>query len=200
MTRFLAPRYFSPEQIGAVERALTELSIGDEEGVRIFIIALEYELAEYEKYASDQEPPEMQTKAPDPELAALSRDLLQALTQIKQLPAESRRWMLERLSTEDMFDRRHDQAYLDAVTTQLARIAEACVCSTSDQHIIAELGEAEKHFIGVLAEAYFECFETAPGKNGGEPFISLLQRVVEISGLDIPLEKSRLEPILSTIG
>lgn len=47
MTRFMAPRYFTQEQNDAVVQALTELGIGDDEGVRIFIIALEYELVEY---------------------------------------------------------------------------------------------------------------------------------------------------------
>ena len=200
MTRFLAPRYFSPEQNSAVVQALADLSIGDEEGVRIFIIALEYELAEYEKYASDQPPPEKKTKAPNSELATLSGDLVELSEHLKQIPESSRQLLLESLSSEDTFDRHHDQAYLDAVATQLMRIARACMNAVRAQPAISDLGEAEKHFISVVAEAYFECFEASPAANGGEPFISLLQRITEVSSLDIPLKKDELEPILSTVG
>ena len=200
MTRFLAPRYFSPEQNSAVVQALNELGIGDEEGVRIFLIALEYELAEYVKQAADHESPEIKAEAPNPELAALSRDLVQASQQLEQIPAGSRRSLLQRLSAEDIFGRRHDQAYLDAVVTQLTRIANACMQEKCIQPTMPDLGEAEKHFISVVAEAYFECFEASPGANGGEPFISLLRRITAVSGLDIPVEKSQLEPIISVIG
>ena len=49
MTRFMKPRFFEPEQQAAVEAVLEQLDIGDLEGRRIFVLALEYELAEYEK-------------------------------------------------------------------------------------------------------------------------------------------------------
>ena len=57
MTRFMAPRYFDREQLQAVETLLEHLEIGDDEGRRIFIIALEYELAEYDNTSQNNNPP-----------------------------------------------------------------------------------------------------------------------------------------------
>ena len=203
MTRFMAPRYFTQEQNQAVEQALQQLEIGDEEGVRIFIIALEYELAEYEKWGAADKPEskEIGSRAQDPELEKLSRDLVEAAQQLGRLPESSQSLLLDRLTTQDSFARIHDRAYLEAVVVELTRIAAACAVETQVRPVADRgLGEAERHFVGVVAEAYFECFERYPQADGGEPFTSLLRRIAEISGLHIPLNKEELEPIFASIG
>lgn len=204
MTRFMAPRYFTQEQNDAVVQALTELGIGDDEGVRIFIIALEYELVEYGKSlpapTSEIPPSEPVTQPILPELAQLAREITVVVEGLSQLPDNSRRSLLERLSAQDPFARPHDQAYLDAVTTELTRIA--LICQQQQQPLTTDvvLREDEKQLIGAVAGAYFECFESLPAADGGEPFTSLLQRIVEISDLPIVLDKRELEPILAEIG
>jgi hypothetical protein len=202
MTRFMAPRYFTQQQNEAVEQALRQLEIGDDEGVRIFIIALEYELAEYEKRgaADKQEKRGTESGAQDTELEKLSRNLVEVARQLGQLPESRRSSLLGRLTAQDRFARIHDRAYLNAVSAELTRIAAVCADEARERLAAGELGEAERHFVGVVAEAYFECFERYPRADGGEPFTNLLQRIVEISGLNISLRREELEPILSTVG
>ena len=200
MARFMTPRYFTQEQNDAVEQSLRQFHVGDDEGVRIFIIALEYELAEYDKYEIGQSPVITETETTDPELGKLSRDITEIILQLGRLPESSRQLLLDHLSSTDPFARRHDQAYLDAVATELTRIAAVCTDARQIQSVSTGLSESEKHFVNVVAEAYFECFEAYPQADDGEPFTSLLQRVIEISGLNISVTKKELEPILSTIG
>lgn len=200
MTRFMAPRYFTPEQNGAVEQALKALNIGDDEGVRIFIIALEYELAEYENLGSARQPEQQVPDSPAPPIEQLSQELATVASQLGQLPEAGRLWLLNGLTRQDPFARVHDQAYLDAVVAELMRIASVCAAGQRPVPTENGLGDAEKHFIGVIAEAYYECFEARPCDSGGEPFTTLLQRIFEISGLHIRLNKGELDQILASIG
>ncbi len=200
MTRFMAPRYFTQEQNDAVAQSLLQIGIDDEEGVRIFIIALEYELAEYEKCGPSNEPQQAKSETLDPELDSLSRYMAETAQLLEQTAESSRQLLLDNLSTDDPFVRCHEQAYLDAVAAEMKRIATACTNGRPVQTVVSNLGASEKHFVSVVAEAYFECFETSPRADDGEPFTNLLRRIIEISGLQIPLKKEELEPILSTIG
>ncbi|MCB1759965.1 MAG: hypothetical protein KDI68_09340 [Gammaproteobacteria bacterium] len=200
MTRFITPRYFTEPQSQAVEQSLKRLSIGDPEGIRVFIIALEYELAEYEKLPQeDVTETVVSATTPAPELARIADLAEQTATALTGLAGEARAALLLQLSTSDRFGRRHDDAYVGAVSAELLRIAEACGSSTLPVPAPTEndrLRPADEHFIRTLAEAYYECFETLADDNGGEPFYSLLQDIFEISDLRINLDLERLQGLL----
>jgi hypothetical protein len=202
MTRFITPRYFTEPQSQAVERSLQRLSIGDEEGVRVFIIALEYELAEYEKIPRSETDTD-DTPAPLPAVAPAVAGIAgladETATAIGKLSADKRAQLLQRLSESDRFARRHDDAYLEAVTTELLRIVDACgtpAVQVVQVPVNVKLNPADEHFIRVVAEAYFECFETPATDNGGEPFYSLLQDIFEISGVQIELDADAMMELL----
>ena len=204
MTRFMTPRYFTQTQQAAVEQAVRQLNLVDEEGLRIFIIALEYELAEYEKLAGTTAPtvaPQaVVNEQPLAALQTLTRELDRVILQLKQLPEQAQQQLLTQLSAEDRFARPHTKSYLDAMVIELSRISTVCA---QLQEGVAErtgLSATESHFISMVAEAYFECFELHPRENDGEPFATLLQRILEICGLKIALSSAVLQPILSKIG
>lgn len=196
MTRFVKPRFFEPMQQEAVESALRQLEIGDPEGRRIFVLALEYELAEYEKSAA-----ETAEQAPMPadtgNLSELGSAAVAMSVLLKQLPPEPADALCDRLSTTDPFQRRFDHAYLDALAAENDRVAVACR-ELETQPVSGDrgLGAAESHFIALVAQAYAECFEIPAGTGENDPFYRLLVRIMAISGLEFPVSEELLASVL----
>ncbi len=196
MTRFMAPRYFEQEQHQAVEALLEDLDIGDQEGRRIFIIALEYELAEYERDALHQDaaPPPLGNGS---DLLVIARSAETLGEKLRGLAPPSREVILERLAASDPFVRGHDHTYLEALEGHIERLADACdrEAAASRTNTPGD-NEPQIQFITVVAEAYWECFEIDPMASDCKPFNTLLEAVSEICQLGIRMDNRQLNRIL----
>ncbi|MCB1857203.1 MAG: hypothetical protein KDI63_02975 [Gammaproteobacteria bacterium] len=197
MTRFMAPRYFDREQLQAVETLLEHLEIGDDEGRRIFIIALEYELAEYDNTSQNNNPPPPLPSPPEnfQRVASAAEELCRAL---QSLPEDEGATVLHTLTGSDPFQRIYNTDYLNALQRHAERLADACRAARPVKLTpAAPLSENQAQFINILAEAYWECFETQPNVDGLQPFAALVNGIIDICQLGIELDHPQLELLLS---
>jgi len=197
MTRFMQPRYFEQEQLEAMEKTLARLEVGDDEGQRIFIIALEYELAGFENL------PEEAAAAPVVEIAderlsdipAAARELRLLLQQLGEDSVEK---LSGQLSLSDPFARQYGKKYLLALQDELERVSSACNDACKEGVPPAPgLSASAQRFIATLAEAYAECFESEPDLDGGESFQQLLQEIIRTCDLDFKVDESELMQLLA---
>lgn len=200
MTRFVKPRFFEPKQQEAVESALRRLSIGDAEGRRIFVLALEYELAEYEKSAAEASEQQSMPAGTEmlSDLGSAAAEISGLLSDLVSTQAEA---LCDQLSTTDPFSRRFDRDYVAALAAENNRVAAACrEMETQPVSGNRGLGVAESHFIALVAQAYAECFEISVTTGENDPFFKLLVRIMEISGIDFPISEEVLAGVLRQEG
>lgn len=195
MTRFMKPRFFDPSQQDAVAAVLDLLNIGDPEGRRIFILAMEYELAEYEKYLTKS--PVRDEAGGDNKLRDISLAASGLSSLLKDLPDMMISGLCEQLAEFDTYSRSYNEAYLSAMSVELDRVALASWHPDQQRSTAqGQLGEAGAHFVEMFAEAYAECFETPPLPDAAGPFALLLNQVVQIAGLDMSVRETDLRRIL----
>ncbi len=216
MSRFVQPRYFDQAQSEAMESTLRQLAIGDDEGQRVFIIALEYELAEFENYSSgeaaDISPPSEPVTEPSAvmtsgEFRAIAEAAAALASLLKQLTGEEQARLCEQLAASDTYSRQYGPGYLKALDIELKRLANTAQDETDEPAPDpaappAEKGltDADQRLIATLAEAYAECFESDPRNQEGETFTRLLQRIMEISGLPMRPEQAQVMQVLQNTG
>ena len=210
MARFIQPQFFTPAQLDAITGLLDRMAISDEEGRRIFVIALEYELAEYEKERAEQpEVPEQAAQAeaaqppPGPELESLVQATEVLVQRLRTLPEADAGVLLERLQAHDPYRRHYPGQYLPALVQELERLLEACAgdgaAGPSAAMVTAPppaVDAAGRHFVLAVAEAFEECFETDPAADGGTALGRLLQQVIDSCGLPLRLQGETLQQLL----
>ncbi len=210
MARFIQPQFFEPEQLTAIGGLLDRMAISDDEGRRVFIIALEYELAEYEKQRAEQPADEMPATvasepetAADPGLADLAESANGLLEQLQVLPPASADTLRARLQEGDPYRRRYPEQYLPALAQELERLVDACTDAaptTGASPSAPTLGGADRRFVLAVAEAFEECFETDPAADDGAALLRILQQVVESCRLPLRLDQSLLRELLQDRG
>ncbi len=210
MARFIQPRYFEPGQIDAIGALLDEMAISDEEGRRIFIIAVEYELAEYEKAlqgtvaVGDQEPPHAEEVPPatvaDPELDRLRTTAERLIGQLRSLPDATAREIRQRLQQGDPFQRRYEDLYLPSLQAELERLTAACgevvPEAVADAGPVTAIDPAGRSFVLSVAEAFAECFEQDPRAVEAAAMYRLLQHIIDSCGLPLRLDRETLQRLL----
>ena len=194
MARFMKPQLFDEPQRERLEQILADLGIGDEEGRRIFVFALEYELAEYEEYRHHEEP------APSPPPPPAGSPLGEAA---RRLAAELREGLadgsldplLEALSRDDPLGRRYDRHTAEVLEALLERIAELSGGTRAPPS--PTLGAAERRLLGLLAKAYNECFEEEPTPDPHGPFARLLEAIFRETGLELHPGEAELREVIT---
>lgn len=205
MARFIQPQFFEPTQLDAITRLLDEMAISDEEGRRIFIIALEYELAEYEKERLELPAPPAGpavAAAPenDPSLAAMADAASRLMEHLQAVPGAAADALLGRLQQQDPYQRQYDDQYLPALRLELERLLAAC--RESDRPTAAAapeptLNDADRRFILSLAEAFAECFEENPAAGQAAVLYRLLRQVIDSCGLPLQVDQTGLQELLA---
>ena len=152
MKRFVKPELFDAKQQQALEKSLSKLHIGDDDGRKLFIRALSYALAEYDE--KQEELQEQEGEKPSSPLGDIAATATSLATQLEQLTTSDAKKLSQHLSATDPFNRGHDNAYLDAISHELVRIA-----SVSDKPGNTALNNADREFLALVEETYRECFE-----------------------------------------
>jgi len=197
VAQFMKPHLFGEAQREEIIADLERLGVGDEEGRRIFVYALEYELAQFELQRSS-EPPD-QTPVPPAvtdRWSTLKSAAEALLSTLRGLDAAERTALLETLSTTDRFDRTHEPRYLAALEAELARLGELPTVREPPPSAPPTVSSAERRFVQTLAKAYHDCFETPATAAARGPFARLVATVLPPLGIDLRLSREQLREIL----
>jgi hypothetical protein len=136
---------------------------------------------------------------------------------IQALDAGATTSLFQALRDADRFQRGYDDAYLMALTGELARLVEAAAsqpvavataeASTETPVAAAPVpaprkvpapkpSPAARQFIIRAADAFEECFDQAPTAQVGGPFAAMLKALVMATGIRIPTDARNLAEIL----
>lgn len=199
MTHFMKPHFFDQAQKTAIEKRLEQLKIGDDEGRRIFILAMEYELAEYEEELPDEAEQTVQP-APDENFSGIASATDSLLALLKGVSNRTGETLTERLASDDRFSRQYDEKYLAALATELERLSSACHAGSEKVPVAqAGLSKSASNLIAMIAEAYSECFELDPLPGNDQPFTRLLDELLRISDLEMQITETALSEILGQL-
>jgi hypothetical protein len=152
-----------------------------------------------------------------PALAELAEVAKTLSGRLQALDTESRTRLFQTLHQVDRFHRGYDDAYLRALTGELARLAEGAAPQPTAV-ATAEAGPelpaapapppapkkvpapkpspAARQFIIRAADAFEECFDQAPTAQVGGPFAAMLKALAVATGIRIPTDARSLAEIL----
>ena len=152
-----------------------------------------------------------------PAMAELAEAARALSGRLQVLDAESRTRLFQALHYGDRFQRGYDDAYLMALTGELAHLAEAAapqpaVPPTTEagpempaapapipapKNVPApKPSPAARQFIIRAADAFEECFDQAPTAQVGGPFAAMLKALAVATGIRIPTDARNLAEIL----
>ena len=152
-----------------------------------------------------------------PALAELAEAARTLSGRLQALDAEYRTRLFQALHQGDRFQRGYDDAYLLALTGELARLAEgaapqptAVATAEAGPELPAALAPppapkkvpvpkpspAARQFIIRAADAFEECFDQAPTAQVGGPFAAMLKALAVATGIRIPTDARNLAEIL----
>ena len=116
---------------------------------------------------------------------------------MKTLPDAQIDVLCQQMANFDTYSRKYTKEYVSALSIELDRVALASWDPDPQQSAGQDgLGNAEKRFVEMFAEAYAECFEISPSPEASSPFALLLDQVVRIAGLDMSVGEADLRVIL----
>ena len=199
MNRFLKPTQLDDDQRDVVAEVLSRLDIGDAEGRRIFVYALDYELTEYVNFLH-KNPPAADEPSPEipHEIQLLTDALNQVVDSLNRLPEDSRARLFNGLKAHDDYQREYTQEYLDALLGELMRLQAACEDSQQGPAVTraSSTERPESEFVRMLANAYTECFEEPPKPTKSGPFAQLLDVIGEQIQLDLTFDERSLADLI----
>lgn len=201
MNQFLKPKQLDDAQREVVADALLRLDVGDAEGRRIFVYALDYELTEYANFLNKMP---LAEKKLTPEIPRALEDLHGLLGRIlekfDQLPDDNRTQLFERLQAHDDYRRQYGEEYLDALLSELKRVGAVCedLMRASSVKPSASHERPEGQFVRMLANAYLECFEESPQPTESGSFARLLDIIGEQIGMDLNFDEDALSILVSS--
>ncbi len=195
---FVEPYQPDAEQRSAIRRVLDELDISDDEGRRIFMLALEYEIGAFQQVVLEHlEPVEETVPAADEGLGDIAQTAKQLLELLDAASAETSTRILQSMADADIFNRIADTRYLASLRCEIDRLACACERGMSSDHRPRNpADEAGRRFIDMLANIYSECFEAKPTPEPSEPFARILGTIVEQTALPVRFDEGFVREIL----
>lgn len=197
-SRFVDPYRTDADQRTAIRQVLDDLNISDEEGRRIFLLALEYEIGAFQQVVLEHLEPIEETGPADERLSDIAKAAKQLLDLLDAACEETRAHILQGMVNADIFNRIADTRYLASLQCEIDRLA--CACETgleADRRQQGPVNEASRRFINMLANVYSECFETNPTAEPDEPFAHILKTIVEQTGLPVRFDVGFVEETLS---
>jgi hypothetical protein len=204
---FVEPWRLTDREKAAIAKALEKRKIGDAEGRRIFVGALEYELSAF-RVAEARQP--VEEPAPlEVDLSALraiagvAQDLAAKLGEI---PQDQEPALLQTLEVQDEMGRGYSARYLDRLYQEVSRLAEACGLLSAELEAAQprealpaeETSPAMLELISSLTHVFEECFEQTPTTAARGAFAATLKAVADGVGLEIPRSREVLEQVLGS--
>ena len=205
-SRFVAPYYLQEQDQNAIAEILEQAQLSDDEGRRLFVTAMEYEVAAYSANP-DEKPVAVVVEHPsspgqsriDEELAGIGGSARQLAALLSGSHKGTRNILLERLSESDTFGREHGARYLIQLELELGRIVEACSRQPSEPAPprIPPVGEHTRQLIVQLARIYSECLEVEMDPDQLEIFGRILCIIRDSAQISLPCDGETLSGILA---
>lgn len=201
MNRFLKPKQLDDDQRSVIADALSRLNLGDAEGRRIFVYALDYELTEYVNYLGKQPQIDEESAPVKPlkleELLGLLKQLSENLQNLTDHEATA---LLDCLTENDLYRRQYAKDYIGALIAELVRVQIACndALQQQTQKPVPSTERPEGEFVRMLANAYIECFEQPPQPSKSGSFAQILKLVGEQIGLDLNFDETALKRLIAS--
>jgi len=205
-SRFVAPYNLQGRDHAAIEEILKQAQLSDDEGRRLFITAMEYEVATYCANPDEQPTTVAVETLPlpgqsriDEELAGLGGSAQQLANRLSGSHKGTRNTLLERLTETDAFGREHGVRYLMQLELELGRIIEACDQRQQEpeQPRMPALGENTRSLIVQLARIYGECLEVGMDPVQMEIFGRILCIIRDSAQISLPCDEETLTDILA---
>lgn len=202
-SRFVAPYCFQQQEQATIAAILEQARLSDDEGRRLFITAMEYEVASY-CMNPDEAPAPVPAATPKPgskvdvELTDLGRSAEQLLALFMGMHKTARNRLLERLTDADTFGREHGERYLKQMELELARIVEVCGQEevAQEQPPAPPLGENARRLIVQLARIYRECLEVSLSPDQLDTFGRILCIIRDSAQIAIPCDPQTLAGVV----
>lgn len=239
-THFLEPYRLTEAVRTALLTCLTDQGIGDRESRDLFAAAVEYGIAGCRASSTKVPRGSVDQPAPVPAAAAMTASTEPVTKPSASIPpiTEAARLFLKRLAelnpparadlaaqlrASDPFDRVHESAYLDAVSREVERIAEAACArpdpassppfpnadATSphaaepvasdtlqeDPHE-AQPSKSARRLVLSVAHAYETCLETQAEATPGSAFVEVLRLLAADAGIALPQQDAWIAELL----
>ena len=132
-SRFVDPYRTDADQRTAIRQVLDDLNVSDEEGRRIFLLALEYEIGAFQQVVLEHLEPIEETGPADERLSDIAKAAKQLLDLLDAACEETRAHILQGMVNADIFNRIADTRYLASLQCEIDRLA--CACETGSKSI-----------------------------------------------------------------
>ncbi len=200
-SHFVEPYSADPDQRSVIRQVLDDLDISDDEGRRIFLLALEYEIGAFQQVILKHLDPVEDTATVDAQMAHIATAAKQLSDLLVDAGDRTKASILKGMAHADIFNRIADNRYLASLECEIDRLACACETSIETERRRQEpSNQASRRFIKMLANIYSECFEARPGCEPDEPFPFILRIIVEQTGLPVRFDESFVRQTLSGTG
>jgi len=196
---FIEPKALTEKQKGQILRALSKRKIGDDASRRLFVAAAEYELADFQNDATedDRQATVPEVREPDPVIATVTERARTLSECIRGLSEATRALLTERLTnrTEEKPTPDTERA-LAQLECEIGRIAGLSVSNAPSQTARPEASQPVRHLVASLAHIFEGCFEqpATPGRDAA--FSRSLAVLVDQLELPIPLDEETLTDLL----
>lgn len=222
-TRFLEPYHLSVEHRQVLLEGLAKAQVGDPESRDLFASAIEYDIANARQAALHDEPPSAPETQPEvtesaaeqseaaqrvpqhAELGDLGAKARSLAEQIGALEEGARTALGAELRSADLFQRGYDGAYLEALCTELRRIAGAAasVPAAAPSEVLAPappppppLSAAARRFLRRVARVYEEVLESKASLLPGGPFLEALRLIAQEAGIRLGEDPGAVAAVL----
>ena len=198
-SHFVEPYRFDTEKRATLMKTLQECKLGDGEGQRLFVTALEFELGAIRQMSSErtQSAPTAAATA-EPQLEAVAQAAHGLQERLGELVPERREQLVRSLTNSDRFKRIYGADYLQELSSELVRLTAACAVDAPVQPISDPQADEETsaRFYAMLANAYTECFDQAPSASRSAPFLKVARSVIELTDICVRSDSGFVEACL----
>jgi len=209
-SRFVDPCHFSPEDKAALEQLLADAGIGDDEGRKLFVTAVEFEVGGLRSALRKETESAAQIPAPvvqhppskaQIELLQLGQSAAHFKSLLESTHKTARQRLGDMLSASDPFGREHGPGYLQHLAVELERISRACeglepVAEPEPATPEPVIGPIAGKLVRQVARIYDECLEADPEKGGVETLAAVLGLIAGCTQLAIPAQKDVILDVL----
>lgn len=205
-SRFVAPYYFSEDDHAAIAKLLDRAGLSDQEGRKLFVTAVEYEVGAYRRILQEEPAPQPvpeskpRTKA-EIELITLGRSAEHLGALLGQTHTTARRALGKLLGASDPFGREHGERYFAQLGIELERIAEACNPDVAEPETpdAAPVSEAARKLVKQLVRIYNECLDVKFDANDPEVFVQILCIVRDSAEINLPCNSGLIASLMKEI-
>ncbi|HIP53586.1 MAG TPA: hypothetical protein EYH03_06210 [Chromatiales bacterium] len=197
-SRFLGPYQFDEEQRKLLDELFDRHDLGDEEGRRIFLLAVEYEIATLEE-VTEAPSPDPTVSDEQPLVTQIAESARALATLLNQLPPTAMEQIGKQLTELDPFRRLYGTRYFDALGEEILRLGALSPPTPEAPPSPLLSDKSSMKFLSMFADAYYDCFELLPSMDASGPFMELLDMITQEAALPIRKDGPLIQASIDSI-